>query len=33
VLLVLGTNTTSNIDSHTNTAAETTRESAIWRGG
>jgi hypothetical protein len=32
VLLVLGTNTTSSLDSYTNTTAETTRESAVWRG-
>jgi hypothetical protein len=32
VLLVLGTNTTSSLDSYTNTAAETTRELVDWRG-
>jgi hypothetical protein len=32
VLLVLGTNTTSSLDSYTNTAAETTREPTVWRG-
>jgi hypothetical protein len=32
VLLVLGTNTTSSLDSYTNTTAETTRETADRRG-
>jgi hypothetical protein len=32
VLLVLGTNTASSLDSYTHTAAETTREPAVWRG-
>jgi hypothetical protein len=32
VLLVLGTNTTSNLNSYTHTTAETTREPAVWRG-
>jgi hypothetical protein len=32
VLLVLGTKTTSSLDSYTNTAAETTREPADRRG-
>jgi hypothetical protein len=32
VLLVLGTNTTSNLDTHTPTTAETTRKPAIQRG-
>jgi hypothetical protein len=32
VLLVLGTNTTSSLNSYTHTAAETTRELAVWRG-
>jgi hypothetical protein len=32
VLLVLGTNTTSNLNSYTHTTAETTRELAVWRG-
>jgi hypothetical protein len=32
VLLVLGTNTTGSLDSYTHTAAETTREQAVWRG-
>jgi hypothetical protein len=32
VLLVLGTNTTSSLDSYTNMAAETTRELADRRG-
>jgi hypothetical protein len=32
VLLVLGTNTTCNLDSYTNTVAETTREPADRRG-
>jgi hypothetical protein len=32
VLLVLGTNTTSSLDSYTNTTAETTREPADRRG-
>jgi hypothetical protein len=33
VLLVLGTNTTSNLNSYAPTTAETTREPAIQRGG
>jgi hypothetical protein len=33
VLLVLGTNTTSSLNSYMHTAAETTQESAVWRGG
>jgi hypothetical protein len=32
VLLVLGTNTTSNLNSYTHTTEETTREPAVWRG-
>jgi hypothetical protein len=32
VLLVLGTNTTSSINSYTHTAVELTREQAVWRG-
>jgi hypothetical protein len=32
LLLVLGTNTTSSLDSYTNTVAETTREPADRRG-
>jgi hypothetical protein len=33
VLLVLGTNSTSSLNSYTHTRAETTREPAVWRGG
>jgi hypothetical protein len=33
VLLVLGTNTTSSLDSYTNTAAETTRDPLTGGGG
>jgi hypothetical protein len=32
VLLVLGTNTISSLDSYTHTTAETTREQAVRRG-
>jgi hypothetical protein len=32
VLLVLGTNTTSSLNSYTHTAVGTTREQSIWRG-
>jgi 2-iminoacetate synthase ThiH len=32
VLLVLGTNTTSSINSYTHTAVETTREPTVWSG-
>jgi hypothetical protein len=32
VLLVLGTNTTSNLDPYMHLAAETTQEPAVWRG-
>jgi hypothetical protein len=32
VLLVLGTNTTSSLNSYMHTAAETTRKPAVWRG-
>jgi hypothetical protein len=32
VLLVLGTNTTSNLNSYTPTTAETTQELAVYRG-
>jgi hypothetical protein len=32
VLLVLGTNSTNILNSYTHTAAETTREPAVWRG-
>jgi hypothetical protein len=32
VLLVLGTNTTSNLNSYTHMTAETTQEPAVWRG-
>jgi hypothetical protein len=31
VLLVLGTNTTSNLNSYMHTTAETTWEPAVWR--
>jgi hypothetical protein len=31
VLLVLGTNTTSNLNSYTHTTAEAAREPAVWR--
>jgi hypothetical protein len=31
VLLILGTNTTSSLDSYMHTATETTREPAVWR--
>jgi hypothetical protein len=32
VLLVLGTNTTNNLNSYTHTTVDTTREPADWRG-
>jgi hypothetical protein len=32
VLLVLGTNTTSNLNTYTHSTVETTREPAVWRG-
>jgi hypothetical protein len=32
VILVLGTNTTSNLNSYTLMTVETTREPAVWRG-
>jgi hypothetical protein len=32
VLLVLGINTTSNLNSYTHTTVETAREPAVWRG-
>jgi hypothetical protein len=32
VLLVLGTNTTSNLNTYTHTTAETTRDPTVWRG-
>jgi hypothetical protein len=32
VQLVLGTNTTSNLNSYMHTTAETTQELAVWRG-
>jgi L-asparaginase/Glu-tRNA(Gln) amidotransferase subunit D len=32
VLLVLGTNTTSNLNSYTHTTVKTTQEPVVWRG-
>jgi hypothetical protein len=32
LVLVLGTNTTSSLNTYTHTAAETTQEQVVWRG-